>query len=443
MCQYMVLPLKGEPTLIYPHYGCHIEAARKMVSVRDVRSGQHGKYGKAVAERLIELKLQKGRIGITAANRTGPEYMGVQAYLDLQKLLPQASFVFCPTLFHELTYRKSAEELRAMAKAGQLAIKALEAVKATAKPGVREYQLAGAVANAVLSGGGRYHLLMIGSTSMRDPKLIFPNPNPSARVLKEGDIVLSELAMSYMGYSAKIGHPVSIGRPTERYQAFFKDVVVGGFKEIRALLKPGTTLEDVRKVGSQAFRKRGAQSRPTIMHGLDLITSVPFIRADRVRTEPYDMTMQPGMTYNIEITPVDSEGVFGIFYSRSFAITEPAPMTTLQFCRRFSSPADLSNECGGFMQIWKASSFCLLPVAFSLGVAGDCAAISFRVRSTIMPNARPGRYHGPHRGALPGDAPASRSSWTTARARAGSSGWRSARTRTPTATRSLSPRWER
>jgi Xaa-Pro aminopeptidase len=322
MCQYMVLPLKGEPTLIYPHYGCHIEAARKQVSVRDVRSGQHGKYGKAVAERLTELGLQKGRIGITAANRTGPEYMGVQAYEDLRKLLPQATFVFCPTLLHELTYRKGPEELKAMAKAGQLAIKALEAVKAAAKPGVREYQLAGAVANAVLGAGGRYHLLMIGSTSMHDPKLIFPNPNPSGRVLKEGDIILSELAMSYMGYSAKIGHPVSVGRPTEKYQAFFKDVVVAGFKEIRALLKPGTTLEDVRKVGAQAFRKRGAQSRPTIMHGLDLITSVPFIRADRVRTEPYDATMQPGMTYNIEITPVDKEGVFGIFYSRSFAITQ-------------------------------------------------------------------------------------------------------------------------
>lgn len=208
MCQYMILPLKGEPTLIYPHYGCHIEAARKQVSVRDVRSGQHGKYGKAVAERLIELSLQKGRIGITAADRTGPEYMGVQAYLDLQKLVPQATFVFCPNMLHELTYRKSPEEIRAMAKAGQIAIKALEAVKATARPGVREYQLAGAVANAVMSEGGHYHLLMIGSTSMHDPKIIFPNPNPSGRVLKEGDIVLSELAMSYMGYSAKIGHPI-------------------------------------------------------------------------------------------------------------------------------------------------------------------------------------------------------------------------------------------
>jgi Xaa-Pro aminopeptidase len=322
MCQYMVLPFKGEPTLIYPHYGCHIEAARKQVSVRDVRSGQHGKYGKAVAERLIELKLEQGRIGIVAADRTGPEYMGVQAYLDMQKMLPQATLVFCPNMLHELTYRKSAEELKAMEKAGQLAIKALEAVKATAKPGVREYQLAGAVANAVMSEGGRYHLLMIGSTSMHDPKLIFPNPNPSARVLKEGDIILSELAMSYMGYSAKIGHPISIGQPTERYTRFFKDVVVGGFKEIASHLKPGTTLEDIRKVGARAFRERGAQSRPTIMHGLDLITSVPFIRADRVRAEPWETTMQPGMTYNIEITPVDKEGVYGIFYSRSFAITE-------------------------------------------------------------------------------------------------------------------------
>jgi len=322
MCQYMVLPLKGEPTLIYPHYGCHIEAARKQVSVRDVRSGQHGKYGKAVAERLLELKLDRGRIGITAADRTGPEHMGLNAWLDLKKLMPDARFEFCPTLLHELTYRKSPEELGAMRKAGRIAIKALEAVRAAARPGVREYQLAAAVAHAVMSEGGRYHLLMIGSTSMRDPKIIFPNPNPSGRVLKEGDIVLSELAMSYLGYSAKIGHPISIGPPTEQYRRFFRDVVVDGFKEVRALLKPGSTLEDVRRTGAQAFRRRGAQSRPTIMHGLDLITSVPFVRCDRIRAEPYETTMQPGMTYNIEITPVDSEGIYGIFYSRSFAITE-------------------------------------------------------------------------------------------------------------------------
>ena len=61
---------------------------------------------------------------------------------------------------------------------------------------------------------------------------------------------------------------------------------------------------------------------PTIMHGLDLITSVPFVRCDRIRSEDYDSTMAPGMTYNMEITPVDKEGIYGIFFSRTFAITE-------------------------------------------------------------------------------------------------------------------------
>lgn len=322
MVQYLVLPLKGEPSLVYPHPGCHIEAARKMVSVRDVRGGEHGHYGKVVAERLIELGLQSGRIAITAADRTGPEFMGTNAYRELLEHLPKASFIFLPLLLHELAHRKSPEELRAMAKAGQLAVKALEAVKATARPGVREFQLAAAVTHAVMNEGGRHHLLMIGSTSMSDPKLIFPNPNPSHRVLKQGDIVLCELAISYMGYSAKIGHPVSIGRPTEQYNHFFKEVLVPGYKTIRGELGPGKPLEAVRKAASGAFRSRGAQSRPICMHGIDLITSMPFISVDEVKGQPYDMVMQPGATYSIEITPVSADGTFGIFFARSFAITE-------------------------------------------------------------------------------------------------------------------------
>ena len=87
-------------------------------------------------------------------------------------------------------------------------------------------------------------------------------------------------------------------------------------------MAPGKPLEAVRKSAAGAFRQRGAQSRPIVMHGLDLITSLPFVSVDEVRGEPFDMTMRPGMTYSIEITPVDAEGTFGIFLSRSYAITE-------------------------------------------------------------------------------------------------------------------------
>ena len=320
MLQYVLLPLRGEPTLIYPHPGCHIEAARKSVSICDVRGARGGHFGRVMADRLQELGLKEGRIGITAADRTGPEYMGVICYQELVECLPRATFVFLPSMFHELAHLKSEEEIGAMVKAGELVVKSLVALVEAARPGNYEYQLEAAAVHAIMDGGGRPHFMIIGSTSMHDPRLIFPNPRPSARVLQKGDIILTEMVASYKGYTAKIGHPVTIGNPTPEVNDFFKKVVVPGFKGIEAALKPGNSLEDVRKAGAH-FRQVGAQSRPIIAHGLDLITALPYISVDEVKGETFDMQITPGMVYSIEITPVNAEGTFGIFFSRSYAMT--------------------------------------------------------------------------------------------------------------------------
>lgn len=320
MLQYVVLPLKGEPTLIYPHPGCHIEAARKSVSISDVRGARGGHFGQVMAERLMELGLQEGRIGITAADRTGPEYMGVTCYKELVERLPKATFVFLPSMFHELTHIKSDEEIEAMAKAGELVVKSFEALVSVARPGNYEYQLEAAAVHTIMNGGGKPHFMIIGSTSMNDPKLVFPNPRPSARVLQKGDIILTEMVAAYKGYTAKIGHPVTIGKPTSEVDSFFKKVVVPGFKGVEAALCPGNTLEDVRQAGAH-FRQQGAQSRPIIAHGLDLITAPPYVSVDEIRADACDMNIVPGMTFSIEITPINAEGTFGIFLSRSYAMT--------------------------------------------------------------------------------------------------------------------------
>ena len=58
------------------------------------------------------------------------------------------------------------------------------------------------------------------------------------------------------------------------------------------------------------------------MHGHDLITSLPFIMTDEIKGAPFDMVMKPGMAYGIEITPISADGTYGIFFSRSYAITK-------------------------------------------------------------------------------------------------------------------------
>jgi Xaa-Pro aminopeptidase len=318
--QYMLLPREGEPIVIYPHAGCHIEAARQMVSVRDVRGSQGGQFGNVLADRLEELGLQTGRIGITAADRNGPEYMGLMAFRQLEARLSGATFVFLPKLFHELTYLKSDEEIAAMARAGELVIQALKAITATARPGVKEYQLEAAGTHAIMNGGGRVHLMMIGSTSMHDPKIVFPNPRPSHRMLQAGDIILAEMVAMYNGYSAKIGQPITLGPPTPEMNTFFQEVVLGGFEALRQQLLPGKRLEDVRQAAAH-FRQHGAQARPMLVHGLDTITAPPFVYTEQVKAEPFEEQIKPGMTFSIEITPINADGTFGMFMGRTYAIT--------------------------------------------------------------------------------------------------------------------------
>jgi Xaa-Pro aminopeptidase len=321
MCQYLVLPREGRPTLIYPHDGCHLEAVRKMVSIADVRGGQNGHFGKAIAGRLREVGVTSGRIGVTAVDRNGPEYMGVATYLELRRELPDVEIVFAPDLLHELTYRKSDEELDAMRRAGRLAVAAQAAVARAARPGVREYELAAAGTAAILAGGGRVHLMMIGSTPMDRPRIMYPNPNPSHRALQHGDLILTEISAAYLGYSAKLGHPIAIGAPTAEMARFHRDVTLTGFATLKDALAPGTALTELQKV-SDAFRRAGAQSRPITLHGIDLITAGPKVMVHGVVAHDYDSHLIDGMVVNVEATPIAADGVWGSFLSRTYAISK-------------------------------------------------------------------------------------------------------------------------
>ena len=163
-----------------------------------------------------------------------------------------------------------------------------------------------------------------------DPKIVFPNPLPSARVLQEGDIILGEMVATYKGYSAKIGHPITVGPPTEMADKFFKEVVLAGYRKLEAKLVPGNSLEDVRE-GASHFREVGAQSRPILIHGLDLITAPPFIYTDATKPWPGDEIIRPGNTYAIEITPINADGTFGMFFSRTYVMTEDGQRNIVDF----------------------------------------------------------------------------------------------------------------
>ncbi len=260
LAAYVLVPLEGEPTLIYSMGGTHIEAIRRATSnaLSDVRSSRGGKYAEVMVERLKELGLEDGRIGLLEIDPRHEDYLPVNQYNALRAGLPNAEFVFTVGIMHELLSVHSPEELDAVRRSGQLCQTALEALAERAKPGVTEQQLRAAIAGAVMDRGGELDFTILASTPMDDPSVIFGNPRPSNRVLARGDIIINELAVGYRGYAAQIGSPICIGPPNDRVKRFWDEIVLPGFEAIAAEIGPGKPVENMR-AAAQFFRRHGAQ----------------------------------------------------------------------------------------------------------------------------------------------------------------------------------------
>jgi Xaa-Pro aminopeptidase len=323
LASYILVPRDGEPTMIYSMGGTHAEAVRRQVevAVQDVRHSRNGQYAQVMVERLRELKLERGRIGLMEIDPRHEDYMPVNQYNTLRRELPDAELVFTKNFLHDLLVIHSAEELDCVRKAGKLCEDAMNAMVARAKPGVKEYELRAAAGAAILEGGGDIDFLIIGSTPMDNPALIFGNPRPSSRVLKKGDIINMELAAGYRGYSAQVGSPITVGPPTDMVRKFWEDITLPGYHKIVAEIAPGKPTEAMR-TASKFFRDHGVQSRPTQCHGIDLVTDNPHVSAEHVRGVDVDMVLKPGMVIMAEPNPITMDGLFGIFLGHTFIVNE-------------------------------------------------------------------------------------------------------------------------
>jgi Xaa-Pro dipeptidase len=332
LCCYVVVPLEGEPMLIYSMGGTHAEAVRRQVEcvVTDVRHSRNGRYADIMVERLRELKLERGRIGLMEIDPRHEDYMPVNQYNVLRHNLPDAELVFTKGFLHDLLVIHSEEELDCVRKAGVLCQHAMEAMVARAAPGVKEYELRAAAGAAILEGGGDIDFLIIGSTPMANPAMVFGNPRPSGRVLQHGDIIIMELAAGYRGYSAQVGSPICIGQPTEMVRKFWNEITLPGYNRIVAEIKPHQPTENLR-TASKFFRDMGVQSRPTQCHGIDLVTDNPHVSAEHVSGGDIDMVMKPGMIIMAEPNPITPDGTFGIFLGHTFIVTDTGHEVVDQF----------------------------------------------------------------------------------------------------------------
>lgn len=317
MACYVLVPRDGEPTLVYSMGGSHIESTRQRSWVEDVRPSRMGAFGEVLAEVAREKGLETARIGHPPIDPRFGDYMPVNQHQAIAAALPDADIVLIEDIFHDLLRVKSDEELECVRAAGQLCADAFAAMVDAARPGATEEDLRAAAAAAIYAGGGDVDFLILASTSTHDPHLIFGAPRASKRKLRDGDVVIDELAAGYRGYTAQIGLPIFVGEPAESARRFFEQIALPGYLQMAELMKPGTSTEQIRQAG-QFFRQQGHQSRPILLHGIDLVTAPPHIFVEHTEQG----VLEPGQVVTLEPNPITADGNLGMFVGHTYIVTE-------------------------------------------------------------------------------------------------------------------------
>jgi ectoine hydrolase len=312
-----VFPREGEPMLAILGLNARLPDRIARSIVTDVRGALN--TARIVVERLRELGLQRGRIGIV----TPAPFIDIphDHHVALTEAFPDAEFPRFSDEFWLARMVMSDEELACLDEAGRIGDCAVSAIIDRLKPGMREVDLFNIVYDALTAEGGENPCMVLAaSENMFRPSSAFQRPRPIDREIEVGDILLLELgARDGHGYEAQTGKPIVFGPPPPDY-ADMLDVCLEAYHAIVAELRPGCTAVDLRRAG-QVITDRGYTVVAPYVHGVfNPLDAGPFVGTSHRPDK--DVTLAPGMGVCVEIHPCSHDVIKGVFLGDTYVITE-------------------------------------------------------------------------------------------------------------------------
>jgi Xaa-Pro aminopeptidase len=286
---YLVFPAEGDPTLLAQYFN-HVPYARRRARIADVRWAGPPDQSALIAY-LRERGLGDRRIGLVGA-------LPWQQHATIRAGLPRAELRDATARFQRLRLIKSEEELTFLRAGAALSDLAMEALEREARPGITEYALAAIVEGAYLPLGGHTHIHYMATTPMRNPTVCVPAQHQSERVLRTGDVLITEISAQYDGYPGQILRSFSIGEPpTSDYQRMH-DLAVRVFDRVASVVRAGATVEEVLDI-ADTIDAAGYTICDDLLHGFG-----GGYLAPHVRTRQTGGTRQPGFVFAENMTVV-------------------------------------------------------------------------------------------------------------------------------------------
>ncbi|MCY4489614.1 MAG: Xaa-Pro peptidase family protein [Deltaproteobacteria bacterium] len=314
---YFIYPGAGEPTL-FVQLSNHLPNARRMALIDDVRFGGSSPTGSVdsvprVLENLKDRGLEKGSVGLCGS-------VPYRHYLRLVEALPGVKWSDFSAEMRDQRQVKSDEEIERLRQASAMSDDSVAALAEHARPGIPEHELARIVEDVYLGKGGINGIHFMITTSMHDPKGGVPQQHLSNRILRKGDVLVTEISTNYAGYTGQVLRTFTIGEdPTPEYQRLH-DTAMEAFDRIAGVIKAGAGTEEVLQA-ADVVHERGFTVYDDVVHGASQLP--PILRTHKTqRGVPPDFRFQTNMCLVIQPNVVTDDGLRGVQFGEMMRVTD-------------------------------------------------------------------------------------------------------------------------
>ena len=299
---WLLFPRQGGAT-VFVHFFNHQPCAKAQSIMEDVRW-----YGPTPMPTLIEEIRMRG----WSKSKIGLVSMRSMAYgnvMELQRQLPEAEFVEFGPQFGRIRRVRSEEELVFLRRSGYLTDLACEALENNLRAGLTEQDVLAIVYNAYLKNGGDPGIHFIATTNMDNPDRFVPWQRQTSRVLETGSVVITELTVSYWGYSTQIHRPFAIGKePSPTYRKLF-DAAYECYESVRKICQPGTASEQI-VAATSAIEANGFTSYDSVFHGE--AGKSPELGTQSAAHPLEKWTLEENMVHVIQPNPITKDFTAGL-----------------------------------------------------------------------------------------------------------------------------------
>lgn len=334
---YAILTATGGPWVLMSN-PLYIHTARRAARAVKIEAFPYGKNpGAVLAEKLADLRLSKGRIGIAGVRHIGRSSISAQDRDALVAAMPEAKFEDALDVFAAARLIKSPEELAWFERGAMLTDRVIGHLGCSMRIGMSEQQVSGLIHEAVIADGGWMRVEFIGATPMNAPEIIFPWQYPSTRRLQRGDVFLTELSVGWGMCSGQIQRPFAIGAdPTPEYQRLY-DMAVECYERVFEVLKPGATDADFRAAAAGVVERDGYKTLDVLVHGWGLQIEDPRldVPSATIKRPQMPFTFKPGMLMVIQPNTVSPDEKRGLQVGNLVVIEERGARSLQQYPMEF------------------------------------------------------------------------------------------------------------